>query len=222
MGAVVGFHVFVLAVLAIDLGVFHRRSRETGFKEALAWTIVWVVLAAGFAAGVWVFLGQERAINFITGYIIEESLSVDNIFVFVLIFSYFSVPRPLQRRVLFWGILGAIVMRGMMIVAGAALLQRFEWFGYIFGGFLLLTGIRLVFQKEQNIDPQKNPVMRLAAKHLPVTREYEGDAFFVRQGRRIAFTPLFLVLIAVETTDVVFAVDSIPAVFAVTTDTFIV
>ncbi len=218
----VGFHVFVLAVLAVDLGIFHRRTRSIGFREALAWTIVWVTLAMAFAAGVWVYLGQERAINFVTGYIIEESLSVDNIFVFVLIFTYFGVPRPLQRRVLFWGILGAIIMRGTMIGAGAALLHRFEWVAYIFGAFLLLTGFRMAFQTEEHLDPQKNPVIRLASRYLPVTREYQGDAFLVRRGRWVAFTPLFLVLLAVETTDVVFAVDSIPAIFAVTTDTFIV
>jgi tellurite resistance protein TerC len=191
-------------------------------REALGWTVVWVTLAMLFATGIWQLSGPTHAIQFVTGYIIEYSLSVDNIFVFVLIFTYFAVPRVYQHRVLFWGILGAIVMRGSMIAAGTAMFQRFHWISYVFGAFLLFTGLKMIVQKEKELHPDRNPLIRLARKIFPVTREYEGQSFFVRQGRGIAATPLFLVLLVVESSDILFAVDSIPAIFAITTDTFIV
>src|SRR5262245_4433658 len=218
----VGFHVFVFAVLAIDLGVFNRKAHVPSFREALGWTIVWVTLAMLFAAGIWQLSGPQRAIQFVTGYIIEESLSVDNIFVFVLIFTYFAVPRELQHRVLFWGILGAIVSRGSMIALGVALFSRFAWIGYIFGAFLLYTGFKMLVEKERELHPEKNPFVRLVSKFLPVTRGYEGSHFFVRREGKTLATPLLLVLLVVESTDIVFAVDSIPAIFSVTTDAFIV
>src|SRR5437867_10185442 len=201
----VGFHVFVLTVLAIDLGIFHRKSHVVGYREALGWTVAWVTLALIFAAGIWRFSGPARAMNFVTGYIVEESLSVDNVFVFVMIFSFFSVPRIHQHRVLFWGILGAIVMRGSMIAAGTALLHRFEWIAYVFGAFLLITGVKMAFQRgEKELRPDRNPLVLLAARLLPVTPEYHGQALLVRRGRSVAMTPLLLVLLVVESTDIVF------------------
>src|SRR5262245_1095948 len=168
----VGFHVFVLSVLAIDLGIFNRKAHVPSFREALGWTIVWVTLAMLFAAGIWQISGPPKAIQFVTGYIIEESLSVDNIFVFVLIFSFFAVPRQFQHRVLFWGILGAIVSRGTMIALGVALFTRFAWIGYIFGAFLVYTGIKMLVEKEKELHPERNPFVRLASMSLPVTRGY--------------------------------------------------
>ena len=218
----VGFHIFVFAVLAIDLGVFNRKAHIPTFREALGWTIVWVTLAMLFAAGIWQLMGPHKAIQFVTGYIIEESLSVDNIFVFVLIFTYFAVPRQYQHRILFWGILGAIVSRGTMIALGVALFSRFAWIGYIFGAFLLYTGFKMLVEKEKELHPEKNPLVRLMSKFLPVTRTYEGTHFFVRRDGKTYATPLLLVLLVVESTDIVFAVDSIPAIFSVTTDAFIV
>jgi tellurite resistance protein TerC len=218
----VGFHVFVFAVLAIDLGVFNRKAHVPSFREALGWTVVWVTLAMLFAAGIWQLEGPHKAVQFVTGYIIEESLSVDNIFVFVLIFTFFAVPRQLQHRVLFWGILGAIVSRGTMIALGVALFSRFAWIGYVFGAFLLYTGFKMLVEKEKELHPEKNPFVRLVSKILPVTRNYEGPHFFVRREGKTFATPLLLVLLVVESTDIVFAVDSIPAIFSVTTDAFIV
>ena len=217
-----GFHVFVIAALMIDLGVFHKTSRTVGYREALVRCGVWVALALAFAAGIWVFKGPVQAINFVTGYVIEESLSVDNIFVFVLIFGYFAVPRIHQHRVLFWGILGAIVMRGGMIIAGTALIQRFEWITYLLGVFLVITGLKMVFQKEQEFRPDKSPLVRLIARVMPMTKEFEGQSFVVRRNGKFLATPLLLVLLVVDVADIVFAVDSIPAIFGVTTDTFIV
>ena len=217
-----GFHLFILAVLALDLGVVNRRSRAARPREAAIWTAAWVTLAMLFAAGIWTWSGHQRAIDFVTGYIVEYSLSVDNIFVFVLIFAYFKVPAALQHRVLFWGILGAIVMRGAMIAAGSGLLLRFHWFNYVFGVFLLYTGVKIALQKEKEFEPGKSPLVRIARRLFPITGEFEGSSFFVRRAGRAMATPLFLVLIVVETSDVVFAVDSIHAVFAVTRDPFIV
>jgi hypothetical protein len=186
----VGFHVFVFGVLAIDLGIFNRKAHVPSFREALGWTIVWVTLAMLFAAGIWQLSGPHRAIQFVTGYIIEESLSVDNIFVFVLIFTFFAVPRQLQHRVLFWGILGAIVSRGTMIGLGVALFSRFAWIGYVFGLFLVYTGFKMLVEKERELHPEKNPFVRLVSKIVPVTRGYEEAHFFVhREGKTFA-TPL--------------------------------
>jgi tellurite resistance protein TerC len=218
----VGFHGFILAMLALDLGVFHREAHTVSLKEALAWTMVWITLAMIFNAGVYFFSGPEPALQFFTGYLLEESLSVDNIFVFVLLFTYFRVPAAYQHRVLFWGILGALVMRGMMIALGVVLLETFHWIIYLFGAFLLFTGIRMAFRKETEVHPEHNPLLRLARRIVPVTHDYERDRFLVRRAGQVLVTPLLLVLLVVETTDLMFALDSIPAVFAVTKNPFIV
>lgn len=218
----IGFNLFVLAMLALDLGVFHRKAHVVSLKESLAWTLVWIALALVFNAGVWHYYGAQKALEFFTGYVIEKSLSVDNVFVFALLFSYFAVPAQYQHKVLFWGILGALIMRAIMIAAGAALIAKFAWIIYVFGGFLILTGIKMIVKREEEIHPERNPVVRWFKKLMPVTQEYRGDKFFVREnGIRMA-TPLFVVLLLVEFSDLIFAVDSIPAIFAVTKDPFIV
>ncbi|MCL4785557.1 MAG: TerC family protein [Verrucomicrobia bacterium] len=218
----VGFNVFILAMLALDLGVFHRKTHVVSLRESLTWTAVWVVLALVFNAGVWHYAGSQKALEFFTGYLIEKSLSVDNVFVFALLFSYCAVPPKYQHKVLFWGILGALIMRAIMIAAGAALIARFSWIIYVFGAFLILTGIKMIVKREEEIHPERNPVVKWFKRFLPVTPEYRGDRFFVREnGIRMA-TPLFVVLLLVEFTDMIFAVDSIPAIFAVTKDPFIV
>jgi tellurite resistance protein TerC len=218
----VGFNVFILAMLALDLGVFHRKSHVVSLKESLTWTGVWVTLALLFNAGVWHYAGSARALEFFTGYLIEKSLSVDNVFVFALLFSYFAVPPKYQHKVLFWGILGALIMRAIMIALGAALIARFSWIIYVFGAFLILTGIKMIVKREEEIHPERNPIVRWFKRLMPVTPDYRGDKFFVREnGLRMA-TPLFVVLLLVEFTDLIFAVDSIPAIFAVTKDPFIV
>ena len=218
----VGFNVFVLAMLALDLGVFHRKAHVVSLKESLTWTFVWIGLALAFNLGVWHYAGSTKALEFFTGYLIEKSLSVDNVFVFALLFSYFAVPPLLQHKVLFWGILGALIMRAIMIAAGAALIAKFAWIIYVFGGFLILTGIKMIVKREEEIHPERNPVVKWFKRLMPVTPDYRGDKFFVREnGIRMA-TPLFVVLLLVEISDVIFAVDSIPAIFAVTKDPFIV
>jgi tellurite resistance protein TerC len=222
------FNVAVLAILGLDLGVLHRKSSKVSLKEAAIWSGVWVALSLCFALAIYRNMGKESGLEFLTGYLIEYALSVDNIFVFVLIFSYFSVPEKYQHRVLFWGIIGALVLRGVMIVAGSALVTRFAWTLYIFGAFLVFTGIRMALQKDDAAyNAERDPVLRLARKLIPVTPDYRGDKFFVKEpdktGRmRFAATPLFIVLIIVDTTDIIFATDSIPAIFAVTRDPFIV
>jgi tellurite resistance protein TerC len=216
------FILAVLFVVALDLGIFHRRAHVVRFQEALAWTFLWFCLAMLFAGTLVPTLGPEDARKFVLGYILELSLSMDNVFVIALIFAYFRVPLVLQHRVLFWGILGAFVMRGIMIALGAALVSRFEWILYVFGAFLLFTGVKMVFSGQEGVHPEKNPVIRLARYFFPVTNEFEGQKFStVVQGRR-ALTPLALVLLMVETTDLIFAVDSIPAIFGVTNKPFIV
>jgi tellurite resistance protein TerC len=224
----VGFNVFVLAMLAVDLFVFNREAHEIRTGEAAMWSVLWITLALAFNVGIYFYLGREPALEFLTGYLIEKALSVDNIFIFVLIFSYFAVPAKYQHRTLFWGVLGALVMRGALIGVGAYLISRFHWVIYIFGGFLVITGIRLATRKEHGIEPEANPVLRAVRRVLPVTTSYHGQKFFVREEvgeagmtRRVA-TPLFLVLVMVETTDLIFALDSIPAIFAGTQDAFIV
>lgn len=213
----------VFLVLALDLGVFHRRSHRVSVREAGIWTLVWITLSLAFNGLIWLWRGPEDALNFLTGYLVEYSLSVDNIFVFVLLFSYFRVPPQYQHRVLFWGILGALLMRGTMILLGAALVERFEWILYLFGAFLLVTGVRLIFQDDDpDVDPQRNPLVAIARRLLPITPEMQGDRFFVRDSGRFSATPLFLVLLIVESTDLIFAVDSIPAIFGITHDPFIV
>ncbi len=218
----IGFNGFVLLMLAIDLGVFHRKAHIVGMKEALAWTAAWITLALVFNLGVWHYLGKQQALEFFTGYVIEYSLSVDNMFVFALLFAYFAVPPLYQHKVLFWGILGALLMRAVMIVVGAALIAKFAWIIYVFGAFLILTGIRMIFKKEEEIHPERNPVVRLFKRWMPVTSDYRADRFFVRENGILMATPLFVVLLLVEFTDLIFAVDSIPAIFAVTKDPFIV
>jgi tellurite resistance protein TerC len=229
----VGFHVFVIAMLALDLGVFQRKAHAVGLREAAVWSAVWVALSLLFAVGIWQFWdywrpnesgqGAARAIEFVTGYLIEKALSVDNLFVFLVIFRYFAVPAHLQHRVLYWGILGALVMRATLILAGAALLIAFHWMIYVFGAFLLYTAYKMLRSSvEDEIDPGRNPLLRIAKRFLPLVTDYDSNQFWVlRAGKRYA-TPLPLVLLVVESTDVVFAVDSIPAIFAITKDTFIV
>src|SRR5437773_1089168 len=218
----VGFTAFVLAMLALDLGVFHREAHVVRPKEAAMWVGIWAALALTFGGILYIWLGAEPALLFATGYLIEQSLSVDNLFVIVMIFSYFSVPEKYQHRVLFWGILGALVMRGVFIGVGAILITRFSWIMYIFGGFLIFTGIRMAFEHDEEFDAEKNIVMRTARRFLHVTNRYDGQRFFtVENGIKLA-TPLLLVLILVEFADLVFAADSIPAIFAVTTDPFLV
>jgi tellurite resistance protein TerC len=218
----VGFNVFVLAMLALDLGVFHRKAHVVGFREAVAWSAVWITLALLFNVGVYAWRGPQAGLEWLTGYLIEKSLSVDNIFVFLLIFSYFRVPQLYQHKVLFWGILGALLMRAVLIVLGAALIKNFHWVIYVFGAFLVVTAVKMALQKETGVHPERNPLVRLLGRLMPVTREYHGDRFFVRQDGRTWATPLFTALLVVEFSDLVFAVDSIPAIFAVTSDPFIV
>ena len=217
-----GFIVFVLAMLAIDLGVFHKNAHEVTLKEAGIWSAVWVALAVVFNVGVYHWFGSERALEFTTGYLIEKALAVDNIFVFVIIFSTFAVPAIYQHRVLFWGVLGALVMRAGFILAGGAFLQRFHWAIYVFGALLAVTGVKLLVQRNQAMHPEGNPLVRWFQKVFPMTREFHGGKFLVlKNGRRYA-TPLLLALVTVEVTDLIFAIDSIPAIFAVTSDPFIV
>jgi tellurite resistance protein TerC len=218
----IGFIGFVLAMLALDLGVFQRNVHEVRPKEAAIWTGVWVGLALIFAGGLWRFYGSEPSLTFLTGYVIEESLSMDNIFVIVLIFDYFLVPKAYQHRVLFYGILGALVMRGLFIALGAALLARFEWIIFIFGAMLVVTGVRMAFKHDESFDADQNPIVKVVRKIFPLSRDFHGKHFFtVENGRKLA-TPLLLVLVLVEFTDLIFAIDSIPAIFGVTRDPFIV
>lgn len=234
----IGFLVFVGVMLALDLGVFHKKASVISTKEALVWTGFCVLLAIVFNAAIypmyeyhWLGVGlaegaepngREAALKFFTGYIVEQSLSLDNVFVIAVIFSYFAVPQIYQHRALFWGILGAIVMRGIMIIAGSALIHRFEWMIYVFGVLLIATAVKMLVVQTENLDPDKNPLVRLARKFYPVTKEFHQDKFFVRVDGKRAITPLFLVVLVIESTDVLFAVDSIPAIFAVTRDPFIV
>jgi tellurite resistance protein TerC len=217
-----GFIACILIFLVLDLGVFHRGSHVVKFKEALAWSALWFTLAMLFGVVLAYQRSHEEAVQFVTGYLIELSLSLDNILVIALIFSAFRVPPQYQHRVLFWGILGALVMRGIMIAAGAALIREFSWVLYVFGVFLIFTGIKMLFAGEQTVEPGKNPVLRFARKLFPVTPQFEGEKFFTRINKRFALTPLALVLLLVETTDLIFAVDSVPAVFSITKNAFIV
>ena len=237
IGLWVVFNVFVLAMLALDLGVFHRTAHEVKFKEALTWSAVWISLALVFNVLIWMFWKQmapgseysnsEAGMAFLTGYLIEKALSVDNIFVFIMIFSYFHVPSLYQHKVLFWGIIGALLMRALCIVLGITLLEKFHWLIYVFGAFLILTGIKMLTQHGKKLEPEKNPVLKLFRRIMPVTDTYHDDKFFVRQAdaggkmRRYA-TPLFVALLFVEMSDLIFAVDSIPAILAITREPFLV
>lgn len=218
----IGFTLFILAMLVLDLTVFHRKAHEVRMREAIGWVVFWIVLALIFNLGIWNWFGRERALEFITGYFIEKALSIDNLFIFLLIFSYFSVPKILQHRVLFWGIMGALIMRGIFIGLGAVLLQRYHWIIYPFGALLIWTGVKLLIQRLTEVHPQNNFLVRLFKRFMPMTADYKGTSFIViESGRRYA-TPLLLVLVTIEVTDLIFAVDSIPAIFAVTSDPFIV
>jgi tellurite resistance protein TerC len=222
IGIWIAFSIFVLAMLALDLGVFHRKAHEVKIKEALIWSAVWIGLALLFNLGIYFWRGEVAALEFLTGYLLEKSLSVDNVFVFLLIFSYFRVPVLCQHKVLFWGILGALIMRAVFIAAGITLIQQFHWVIYVFGAFLIFTGIKMALQKDKEIHPEKNPVIKIFRRLMPVTKDYEESKFFVRKAGRLHATPLFVALLVVETTDVIFAVDSIPAILAITHDPFIV
>jgi tellurite resistance protein TerC len=218
----IGFNAFVLLMLALDLGVFNRQSHKISIKEAMIWTGVWMTLAMCFNVFIYYWQGEVKALEFFTGYVIEKALSVDNIFVFVLIFSYFKTPAIHQHKILFWGIIGALIMRAAFIFAGVALLEKFHWTIYVFGSILIYTGYKMLTQKEIVIEPEKNPLIKLFRRVIPVTHDLHGSNFFVKQdGKRFA-TPLFLVLLLIETTDLIFAADSIPAILAITQDHFIV
>jgi tellurite resistance protein TerC len=218
----IGFNVFVLLMLALDLGVFNRKAHVVSVKEALTWSGVWICLALVFNSLIYYWFGEHKAVEFLTGYVIEKSLSVDNIFVFVLIFGYFQIPAIYQHKVLFWGILGALVMRVIFIFAGVALIEKFHWTIYLFGVFLIYTGYKMFSEKDKKMEPEKNPVIKFSRKILPVTNQLEGDKFFVSKAGKVYATPLFLVLMLIETSDLIFAVDSIPAILAITQDQFIV
>ena len=218
----IGFSVFIITMLSLDLGLFNRKAHTIKYKEALIWSAVWVSLAMIFCGLVFYYQGSVRGLEFLTGYLIELSLSVDNLFVFLLIFSYFKVPAQFQHRVLFWGVMGALFMRLTMIFIGAALIERFHWIIYIFGAFLVYTGIKMFSHSDTDMQPDQNPVVRLVTRFLPISHHYDEQKFFTRINGKLTGTLLFLVLIVVEVTDLVFAVDSIPAIFAVTTNTFIV
>jgi tellurite resistance protein TerC len=217
-----GFNLFVLVLLALDLGLLHRKDKVVSIREALLLSLGYFLLALAFGAGIYHFLGRSAGVEFFTGYLLEKSLSVDNIFVFVLIFSHFAVPAHYQHRVLFWGILGALVMRAAMILTGASIISAFHWVIYLFGAFLLFTGAKMLVTVNQKPDMENNRLVRLVRRHFRVTEDYQGHSFFVRRDGHLYLTPLMVVLILVEVTDVVFALDSIPAIFAITTDPFIV
>lgn len=216
------FNFFIIIMLVIDLVVFHGKEHEESIKEALVWTGVWITIAMLFGIGVYYYMGTQTALDYYTGYLIEKSLSVDNIFVFLLVFSYFKVPAEYQHKVLFWGIFGALVMRLLFIFVGVALIEQFDWIIYVFGAFLVYTGIKLAMEKDKEVHPDRNPVLKLVRKIIPTVRTYHGSNFFIRKMGKLVATPLFVVLIVIETTDLVFALDSIPAILAITRDEFIV
>lgn len=218
----IGFNLFVLVMLALDLGVFHRKAHEVRFKEACIWSVIWICLALAFNGGLYFYLGETKAIEFLTGYVVEKSLSIDNIFIFVVTFSAFNIPRLYQHRILFWGILGALVFRGLFIFVGAALLTTFHWLIYVFGGIVLITGLKLLLRSDVAPDPTKNLVYRFISKVLPTTSQSDGGAFFLKDGAVWKATPIFMALVVIELTDVLFAVESIPAILSITPDPFIV
>jgi tellurite resistance protein TerC len=217
-----GFSLFVLGMLALDLGVFHRKSHTVSVREALTWTAVWITLAMIFNLFIYQYFGKEKALEFFTAYLVEKSLSIDNIFVIIMIFAYFQVPDSYQHKVLFWGIFGALVMRIIFIFAGIELIHKFHWLIYIFGGFLVFTGVRMVAGDDKPMEPEKNPLVKLVRKMFPITDSFEGDNFFVKRDAKTWATPLFIVVVLIEATDLIFAVDSIPAIIAISEDTFIV
>lgn len=216
------FNIFIVAMLIVDLAVFNRKEHEITIKESLVWTGIWIALSVVFGVGLYFYMDPQSSLDFFTGYLIEKSLSVDNIFVFILVFSYFGVPAKFQHKVLFWGIFGALVMRFLFIFLGVALIERFEWIIYIFGAFLVYTGIKMAFELEKEVHPERNPLLKLTRKIIPVTNKFDGPNFFTKINGKLMATPLFVVLIVIETTDLVFAIDSIPAILAITTDEFLV
>ena len=216
------FNLFILGMLFLDLGVVQRRAHFPTMKEAILWTVTWCLIALAFSAFIAQQYGGEKALQFLTGFVVEEALSVDNVFVFIVIFTYFGVPKSVQHRVLFWGVLSAIVFRAVFIVVGSALVAQFHWVLYLLGAFLVFTAVKLAIHDDLEVHPEKNPAIRFARKYFPVTRDYEGGKFFSRINGKFAVTPLFLVLIMVETTDIAFATDSIPAIFAISRDPFII
>ncbi len=218
----VGFTTLVIILLVLDLFVFARGSREISFRRATILSAFWIAVALVFGAAVWMVAGPQRGGEYFAGYIIEKSLSVDNVFVFALIFSYFAVPARYQYRVLFWGVVGALVLRGVFVVVGAGLLERYDWMIYVFGAFLIYTGIRMAFHRDSEVHPERNPLLRLTRRLIPMTSDFEDEGFFVRRAGKLVATPLFAVIVVVMTTDVVFAVDSIPAIFAITSSAFVV
>lgn len=218
----IGFHIFIAGMLILDLGVFNRKAHVISLKEATTWSVLWIGLSLLFNLGLLFFSGPEPALQFLTGYLIEKSLSIDNIFIFVLLFAFFKLPSQYQHRVLFWGVLGALLMRGALIAVGTVLIQQFHWIIYIFGAFLIVTGIRMALKKEGTIHPNQNPIVKLVRGIVPVTNDYQKDHFVVKQNGKLWLTPLLLVLVVIETSDLLFAIDSIPAIFAVTQDPFIV
>src|SRR5438270_5959281 len=222
IGFWIAFNAAILLLLVFDLAVLNRGQRVIAFKRALLMSAFWIGLAVAFAVFVHQWMGPPKALEFVTGYLLEEALSVDNLFVFILLFSYFKVPPEQEKTVLFWGIIGALIMRGLFIYAGVTLVQRFHWILYLFGVFLIYTGIQLMLERDKEKDPSGNPVLKFARRFLPLSGSYEGGKFFIRSGGKLFFTPLFLVLLVVETTDILFAVDSIPAILAITRDSFIV
>ena len=218
----VGFNILIFILIAIDLGLLHKKSHVISVKEALIWSAGWIFISLTFNVGIYFWFGYDSALQFLTGYLIEKSLSVDNIFVFAILFSYFKVPPEHQHKVLMWGILGALVMRGALIAIGTALITNFHWIIFVLGAFLVYTGIKMALQKEISVNPEKNPVVNLAKKFIPISDDYDGDKFVTTVNGKKTFTPLLVVLLVVEVTDLMFAVDSIPAIFAITTDAFIV
>lgn len=216
------FNLFIIIMLMVDLLVFNRKPHEISIRESLTWTGIWIALAVAFGIGIYQFMDPQSSLDYFTGYLIEKSLSVDNIFVFLLIFTYFGVSTKYQHKVLFWGIIGALVFRLLFIFLGVALIERFHWLIYVFGAFLIFTGIKLALEKDKKIEPEKNPVLRIIRRFVPITREFHGEHFFVKMRNRWVATPMFVVLVVVETTDVIFALDSIPAIMAITRDEFII
>ena len=218
----VGFNILILVLIAIDLGLLHKKSHVISIKEALIWSAGWIFISLTFNVGIYFWFGYDSALQFLTGYLIEKSLSVDNIFVFAILFSYFKVPPEHQHKVLMWGILGALVMRGALIAIGTALITNYHWIIFVLGAFLVYTGIKMAVQKEISVHPEKNPVVNLAKRFIPISDDYDGDKFVTTVNGKKSFTPLLVVLLVIEVTDLMFAVDSIPAIFAITTDAFIV
>ncbi len=216
------FNIFIVSMLIVDLKVFNRKPHEISIRESLVWTAIWVILAVIFGIGLYFYMSPESSLEYFTGYLIEKSLSVDNIFVFLLIFTYFGVEPKYQHRVLFWGIFGALVFRLIFILVGVALIEQFHWIIYLFGAFLIFTGIKLGLEKDKEIHPDRNPILLIIRRFIPITKNYHGQKFFIKRGKRIIATPMFVVLVVIETTDIVFALDSIPAIMAITRDTFII